>query len=156
MEKHYCTAGVNDHTYVDDNPTSCGDVILNFGLHSRFSFPHVCQHPFPYICLSNDAARALAADLLRAADRAGPKEEAHTPNANPSYSNLTDQASVVFRHMARAGSISAREAMSDHGITSATLARRICDIEAEGFSVKRDRRTHPLTGRRYTRYSLAS
>lgn len=80
-----------------------------------------------------------------------PAPEKTTP---ASYSALSDQAKLVYRHMERAGSISARDAMDDHGMTSATLARRICDIEAEGFKVWRDRRVHPMTGKRYTRYSL--
>lgn len=75
-------------------------------------------------------------------------------NTVPSYASLSDQAKLVYRHMERAGSISARDAMDDHGITSATLARRICDIEEEGFRVWRDRRVHPISGKRYTRYSL--
>ncbi len=73
-----------------------------------------------------------------------------------SYVHLTDQSKLVYRHMDRAGSISARDAMDDYGITSATLARRICDIEAEGFKVYRDRRIHPITGKRYTRYALTA
>lgn len=72
------------------------------------------------------------------------------------YTALTPLARKILQHMRRAGSISAREAMADHGITSASLARRICDIEACGFAVNRDRRTHPITGQKYTRYSLAA
>lgn len=77
------------------------------------------------------------------------------PAPQRQLSNLAPLAIKVFQHMQRAGSISAREAMSDHGITSASLARRICDIEAEGFAITRDRRIHPLTKQAYTRYSLA-
>lgn len=86
---------------------------------------------------------------------------AYAPAAEPEapkpqgYSALNPLAKKVYQHMQRAGSISAREAMADHGITSASLARRICDIEAAGFPIKRDRRTHPLSNQRYTRYSLA-
>lgn len=86
-----------------------------------------------------------------------PDEEAPEPkpvNPNPKFSNLNPQASLVYQHMARAGSISARDAFDDHGITSATLSRRICDIEAEGFKVERESKKHPITERRYTRYSL--
>jgi len=80
---------------------------------------------------------------------AAPKRRRH-------YSALSPQAQTIYQHMRRAGSISAREAMEDYGITSATLARRICDISAEGFSVLRDNRVHPMTGKRYTRYSLTA
>lgn len=98
--------------------------------------------------LTEDMVRGISDELMPDAP-AKP-----TKLGPPRYSNLSDQAQLVYRHMVRAGSISAREAMDDHGITSATLARRICDIEEEGFGVNRDRRVHPITGKRYTRYSL--
>ncbi len=58
--------------------------------------------------------------------------------------------------MERTGSISARDAMNDYGITSATLARRICDLKLHGVQVEHERRRHPITGKLYTRYSLAA
>lgn len=67
---------------------------------------------------------------------------------------LSPLARTIFSHMERAGSISAREAMADYGITSATLTRRICDLEQAGVRINRRRRIHPVTGRRFTRYSL--
>lgn len=72
----------------------------------------------------------------------------------PRVFNLSDQARKVYRHMEKAGSISARDAMDDYSMTSATLSRRICDIEAEGFKVTRLKRFHPMTGGQYTRYEL--
>lgn len=69
---------------------------------------------------------------------------------------LAPQALKVYRHMTRTGSISARDAMDDYSMTSATLARRICDIEADGFAVRRVRKSHPINGLRYTRYELAA
>jgi DNA-binding HxlR family transcriptional regulator len=74
---------------------------------------------------------------------------------SPRYRDLSPLAKTVLQHMRRAGSISARDAMVDHGISSASLARRICDLEEAGYVVVRDRRVHPLTTQRYTRYSLA-
>ncbi len=67
---------------------------------------------------------------------------------------MATQAHKVYRHMNRTGSISAREAMDDYSMTSATLARRICDLEEDGFKIIRTRKNHPLTGLKYTRYSL--
>lgn len=85
--------------------------------------------------------------------------DARTPAADTKipggYTALSDQARTVLQYMRRAGSISARDAMSDLDMTSATLSRRICDIEEEGFRVNRERRVHQVTGKRYTRYSLA-
>ena len=68
---------------------------------------------------------------------------------------LAPQALKVYRHMERTGSISARDAMDDYSMTSATLARRICDLEVAGFEITRVRKTHPISGLRYTRYELA-
>lgn len=62
----------------------------------------------------------------------------------------------IIKHIQRAGHISARDAMMDYGITSASLTRRICDMEEIGINFKRERRVHPITGQKYTRYSLAS
>ncbi|HWL80085.1 MAG TPA: helix-turn-helix domain-containing protein [Roseomonas sp.] len=69
---------------------------------------------------------------------------------------LSPQALLVHDHIERTGSISAREAMSDYSITSATLARRVCDLEQAGVRVRRLRREHPITGRKYTRYALGN
>lgn len=115
------------------------------------------------IHLTYDQARKLA-DTLYAMIGEDPKPQTKAPNRSAyahsygysgGYAGLTDQARQVLQHIRRAGSISAREAMNDYGITSATLARRVCDIEEAGFSVRRDRKVHPITGKRYTRYALA-
>lgn len=70
-------------------------------------------------------------------------------------SNGVTQADTILNHIKQAGSISAREAMIDYGITSATLARRICDLEERGVDIQRERKEHPVTGRLYTRYMEA-
>lgn len=67
---------------------------------------------------------------------------------------LTPQAVALYNRLRRTKSISAREAMLDYGMTSATLARRIVDLEVVGVKIERERRTHPETGARYTRYKL--
>lgn len=85
-----------------------------------------------------------------------PVTKAKPVNKELSYAMLTPLAKKIYQHMKRAGSISAREAMADHGITSASLARRICDLEDAGIKVERDRRIHPLTRQSYTRYALAA
>jgi DNA-binding MarR family transcriptional regulator len=69
---------------------------------------------------------------------------------------LADQALKVYRHIERTGSISARDAMDDYSMTSATLARRICDLEVAGFYVTRVRKQHPISGLRYTRYEFVA
>lgn len=67
---------------------------------------------------------------------------------------LSPQAKQVFRHMEKAGSISAREAMFDLDMTGNTLSRRITDIENAGIKIERSSKVHPTTQKRYTRYSL--
>lgn len=68
---------------------------------------------------------------------------------------LSPQARKVFDHMVKAGVITARDAMADYGMTSATLTRRICDLEEQGVEIDRVIREHPIHGTRYTRYSIA-
>lgn len=72
------------------------------------------------------------------------------------YTTLTPLAQTIYQHMRRAGSISAREAMNDYGIMTGSLVRRLTDMEEAGFTINRERKVHPVTGRRYTRYSLAA
>jgi len=67
---------------------------------------------------------------------------------------MTPQACTVLEYIAHNGSITAREALLDFDMTSATLARRICELEAEGFQVARTPRKHPVTGKRYTKYAV--
>lgn len=115
----------------------------------------------PWADLSVSQVKQLIAFLQAQVDameppQAAPVTEAAPRKSPPSYANLSDQSKTVLQHMRRAGSLSAREAMNDYGITSATLARRMCDIEENGFKIERQRRVHPLTSRRYTRYMLGA
>jgi predicted RecB family endonuclease len=68
-------------------------------------------------------------------------------------SSLTPQALTVLKHMAKAGSITQREAIVDHSVQS--LTKRISEITYWGISVNKEARKHPITGQRYMRYSLA-
>lgn len=67
--------------------------------------------------------------------------------------NKMTQTQIILNHMEQAGSISAREAMLDHDMTSATLARRICDLEEQGHKIIRERKHNSITGKPYTRYT---
>ncbi|WP_142850900.1 helix-turn-helix domain-containing protein [Telmatospirillum sp. J64-1] len=70
-------------------------------------------------------------------------------------SALTPLAYQIFHHMNRLGHISALDALRAFGITSASLSRRICDLEEVGVKIERERALDSLTGRKYTRYKLA-
>lgn len=67
---------------------------------------------------------------------------------------LRPQAIELFDHMRRVMSASSREIFLDIGMTSATLASRVCELMKVGVKFYRQRRVHPTTGRRYTRYVL--
>lgn len=104
------------------------------------------------VYLSAKDTAALAAQLTAMAP---PEEVPPAAPKTPLYANLSPLSRTIYQHMSRASSVTAREAMNDYGVTSASLARRIKDIEEEGFVITRERRTHPITGHKYTRYSLA-
>jgi len=67
---------------------------------------------------------------------------------------MTPQAKNLLNHLKATGSITAREALLDLDMTSATLARRICDLEEAGYWIVREPKVNPATGKRYTRYKL--
>lgn len=73
-------------------------------------------------------------------------------NETYNLDRLTPQSRLVVKHMARAGSISLREALADHSIQS--LTRRITEIKDEEIAVRTERLLHPITKQRYSRYSL--
>lgn len=53
------------------------------------------------------------------------------------------------------GSFTAREVFMDLDITSASLTRRLTEIEAdERYTVSRERKKNPHTGQQYTRYTI--
>lgn len=68
--------------------------------------------------------------------------------------NLSPQSGKLYRHMMKTGGISALDAMVTYGITSATLARRVCDMEESGVKIIRQRKIHKITKRPYTRYVI--
>lgn len=70
--------------------------------------------------------------------------------------NLSPQARTIYDHLAKTGSISAREALLDLGIGGNALTRRILDLKEAGFEIKHERKNHPVTGQRYTRYVLVT
>jgi len=67
--------------------------------------------------------------------------------------DVSRQAQMVLMAMSSNNwSITAREAMLDLDMTSATLSRRICDLEEAGVKIRRERKVNPVTGKKYTRY----
>jgi len=69
---------------------------------------------------------------------------------------LAPQAHKLLTYMDRVkeDGVSAREAMFDLDMTSATLSRRVVDLEDAGWIIFHNRLRHPVSGKRYTRYIL--
>jgi hypothetical protein len=62
------------------------------------------------------------------------------------------QNQMLLGHLRRTGSITMREALLDHGIQC--LTKRIQELRDAGWQIKSERKLHPITGQRYTRYRL--
>lgn len=63
---------------------------------------------------------------------------------------------IVLSHIKTTGSISIREAMDDYGISGGTLTKSITLLKRKGNDIRTIMKKHPITGRRYARYSFAS
>ncbi len=64
-------------------------------------------------------------------------------------------ADLILNHIRTAGSLSIREAMSDYGMSGGSVTGTITKLRDEGYPIVTEMRRHPLTGRRYARYTLA-
>lgn len=62
------------------------------------------------------------------------------------------QNQMLLSHFKRAGSITMREALLDHGIQC--LTKRIQELRDAGYKILSEPKRHPITGQRYTRYRL--
>jgi len=65
---------------------------------------------------------------------------------------MSPETSRLLKFMRKQGSVSAREAMLDLNIGSATKA--VHRLREAGFDVQTHTRTHPVTGQSYARYYL--
>jgi hypothetical protein len=62
------------------------------------------------------------------------------------------QNEMLLKHFRTTGSITMREALLDHGIQC--LTKRIQELREMGFKIVSERKHHPITGQRYTRYRI--
>lgn len=60
------------------------------------------------------------------------------------------QNQMLLSHLKRTGSITMREALLDHGIQC--LTKRIQELRDAGYKIISERKLHPITNQRYTRY----
>ena len=64
----------------------------------------------------------------------------------------TTQHALILKHFRKAGSLTNREALIEYSISSFT--KRISELVAMGYNIHKDSKSHPVTGQKYTRYSL--
>ena len=67
-------------------------------------------------------------------------------------SNTNTQHSKIMNHLRTTGSITVREAMIEYSISS--LTKRVHELRGMDYDIESVRKTHPVTGQRYTRYFL--
>ena len=66
----------------------------------------------------------------------------------------TKQLDTIMKHLRTVGSISTMDAITQYKIMA--LPRRILDLKELGVVFITQRKTHPATGQRYTRYVLVN
>lgn len=64
------------------------------------------------------------------------------------------QHDKIMNHLQKAGSITVREALVEYSIQS--LTKRIQELRGMGHNIVSKVKQHPITGQRYTRYTLQS
>ena len=63
---------------------------------------------------------------------------------------------MLFRsHLQSVGNISIREAMDDYGLSGGSLTKVISDLKKAGHNIVKAFRKHPITGKRYARYTYS-
>jgi len=65
---------------------------------------------------------------------------------------LSPQLRTILAHVERAGHITSRHALIDHGIQA--LPRRMADLKELGYRVRKEYVKNPATGQRYMRYAI--
>ena len=62
------------------------------------------------------------------------------------------QHAKIMKHLKKAGSITVREAMVEYSV--ACLPKRISELRELGHEIVSHVKFHPITGQKYTRYTL--
>ena len=62
------------------------------------------------------------------------------------------QHNMIIKHLETTNGITVREAMIEYSISS--LTKRIHELRGMGYDIESVRKSHPVTGQRYTRYHL--
>ncbi len=64
------------------------------------------------------------------------------------------QHNNILKHLRTTKGITVREAMIEYSISS--LTKRIHELRGQGYDILSTRKSHPVTGQRYVRYTLLS
>ena len=67
---------------------------------------------------------------------------------------MKNQHTKIIKHLQTAKGLTVREAMIEYSISS--LTKRVHELRQQGYDIESVRKTHPVTGQRYTRYFLIS
>lgn len=65
---------------------------------------------------------------------------------------MKNQHTAILNHLRKTRGLTVREAMIDYSIQSFT--KRISELRAMGYNIQGIKGKHPVTGQRYTRYTL--
>lgn len=62
------------------------------------------------------------------------------------------QHTLILQHLRATKGLTVREALIEYSISS--LTKRVHELRGLGYDIESVRKTHPVTGQRYTRYFL--
>jgi hypothetical protein len=62
------------------------------------------------------------------------------------------QHSLILKHLRTTKGITVREALIEYSISS--LTKRVHELRGLGYDIMSTRKSHPVTGQKYVRYTL--
>mgnify|MGYP003681126803 FL=1 len=65
---------------------------------------------------------------------------------------MENQHNMIIKHLQTTKGITVREAIIEYSISS--LTKRVHELRGLGYDIESVRKSHPVTGQRYTRYFL--
>jgi nicotinate-nucleotide pyrophosphorylase len=65
---------------------------------------------------------------------------------------MRNQHNLILKHLRKTKGLTVREAMVEYSISS--LTKRIQELRNKGYDIVSTRKTHPVTGQKYVRYTL--
>jgi hypothetical protein len=65
---------------------------------------------------------------------------------------MRNQHNLILKHLRKTKGLTVREAMVEYSISS--LTKRIQELRNKGYDIVSTRKSHPVTGQKYVRYTL--